>query len=87
MQTKLKRFQISVSKFQTFSWPVKIRVRASSPTKAPRKPLIVPASLVFKSQTKLVMRTIEAPNKRPCHALLAVPELQLWDEPRGRTSR
>jgi hypothetical protein len=67
MQKNLRVFKISLLEGASFSWPVKIRVRAASPTTAaPRKSPIFPASDPFKKHDDMVLRTLELPRTRPC---------------------
>ena len=65
MQTQLT-FKIQLSEFQSFSWPVKIRVRAAKNRAAPRKPQVLPASFSFEAKPKTVLRTLETPRRRVC---------------------
>jgi hypothetical protein len=47
MKTKAEPLKIELNAFQDICWPVKIRVRATSPLVAPRKSPVFPASLTF----------------------------------------
>ena len=57
---------IPLTEFQSFGWPVKIRVRASSSFLAPRRPHIFPASLPDLIQPLRLLRTIEIDYSKPC---------------------
>jgi hypothetical protein len=68
LRTKTRRARVQISEFRSFSWPVKIRVRADKPLMAPRQPPVFPASLsdLLPIEPVLLVRTIELPNARPC---------------------
>jgi len=74
--------QISAREFPSFSWPVKIRVRARSPRLAPRdKPPLFPASFRSLSRSPVLLRTIEpaprtSPNRRLHTTDEGFPELK-----------
>jgi hypothetical protein len=66
MRTKFSVSKLDVSTGADFSWPVKIRVGANIPQKAPRKSTILPASFSFQKKSQLILRTVEMPGLRLC---------------------
>ena len=56
MQTRTQRSKIRIPASRTICWPVKIRVRATTPPSAPRTPPIFPASLDFLAEWMLAQR-------------------------------
>jgi hypothetical protein len=75
MQIKPKGFKIDLPESDVFSWPVKIRVRAKSPLKAPRKSPILPASVSHAIENGMVLRTLELSRPQPCRRAPAAFEL------------
>ena len=61
MQIETSSRQIKLSRFQSLSWPVKIRVRAKTSSVAPRVVPIFPASLVLQKTPKRILRSVEVP--------------------------
>ena len=74
MQTSLNLRTVKLFDFQTFSWPVRIRVRANKP-QAPRRSPILPASTFFRGRPEMVLRTLEHPSSRPNRR---APDGRLW---------
>jgi hypothetical protein len=58
MKTVPEQLRVPMTSFQTDSWPVKIRVRATPLPKAPRKPQIFPARLPLFDETDSARSTI-----------------------------
>ncbi len=75
MQTTSRKIHVSLCKI--FSWPVKIRVRADSPTPAPRESPRFPASSPHYPQSAaVVLRVLEIP-PRPVRRLVLGAEVEL----------
>ena len=53
MKIQPQRCKIRIPASRTICWPVKIRVRATLPSSAPRTPPIFPASLDFLAEWKV----------------------------------
>jgi hypothetical protein len=56
MTTKSRTRKLAMSPFQTFGWPVKIRVRAGSIPLAPRNSPIFPAGYPFAGEVRIIRR-------------------------------
>jgi hypothetical protein len=65
MQTRAKALTIQLSEFESFCWPVKVRVRANPHPPAPRLSPTFPASVSFGSQPRTVVRSFELDPYRP----------------------
>ena len=65
MKRFIKLLKIGLSEFESFSWPVKIRVRADRVLPAPRKSPVFPASISAAIQPGLVLRVLDLPIARP----------------------
>jgi hypothetical protein len=75
MQTTSRR--ISLTDGKSFCWPVKIRVRAETPTTAPRESPRFPASSPHYPQSAaVVLRVLEIP-PRPVRRLSLGAEVEL----------
>jgi len=66
MKTCAQGRRIKLSEFESFSWPVKVRVRAHPHPAAPRLSPTFPASVSFCPQPKAVLRTLGCEESRPC---------------------
>ena len=65
MRRFIKLLKIALSEFESFSWPVKIRVRADFPLPAPRKSPVFPASVSSAIRPGMVLRVLDLPTTRP----------------------
>ena len=65
MQKLFRLLKIDLSQFESFSWPVKVRVRADCVLPAPRKSYVLPASVSSPVGAKMVLRVLELPTTRP----------------------
>src|SRR6516162_5522466 len=65
MQRLFRSLRIDLSQFRSFSWPVKIRVRAELPLSAPRKSPVFPVSVSSAIGPDMVLRVLEIPATRP----------------------
>jgi hypothetical protein len=75
MQTTSRRIRLTECKI--FSWPVKIRVRAATPTTAPRESPCFPASSPHYPQSAaVVLRVLEMP-PRPVRRLALGAEVEV----------
>jgi hypothetical protein len=64
MQTRAQKLNIQVSEFESFSWPVKVRVRAHPHLRAPRLSPTFPASISFGPESRKLVRTLGLPPHR-----------------------
>jgi hypothetical protein len=65
MQRLTRLLKIDLIQFESFSWPVKIRVRADLPFSAPRTSPVFPASISSAIRPEMVLRVLELPASRP----------------------
>jgi len=64
MQRLFRLLKIDVSQFESFSWPVKVRVRADRVLPAPRKSPVFPAGVSSPVGSGTVLRVLELPTSR-----------------------